>query len=361
MSGSVIPLDVREIRDPAGWNGMLLDLPAAHFEQGWEWGEVLAQAGWRLHRYAVSARGAVIGAIQIAARRLPGLGAVLYAPRGPVLETKDDDAWHGLMAAIETVRARTGAIFLRVSSGIRQDPGLHDALLERGFRHLPDDWTTWNVPRIVVTLDLGADEPELRQRIRKPTLRQAKSAERQGVVIRAATDEGDLATFHRFLVAMGNEKGYPVRGIERLRQLWQCYVAPGQGVLLLAEREGETLGGILGGRFGRWASFQCGAVRRDDTARPLHAGPLLYWEFIRWAKAQGCEAIDWGGSGTQYPPSPTDPGYGVYRFKMSFGCALSYASGYYDLVFAAQRYRACRLAERHVLPLAWRLRARCNE
>ena len=81
---------------------------------------------------------------------------------------------------------------------------------------------------------------------------------------------------------------------------------------------------------------------------------------VIWAKAEGCETIDWGGSGTGYPPCPADPGYGVYRFKRSFGCALSRGPGYYDLVFKPRLYHAWRLTERHVLPLAWRLRGQFN-
>jgi lipid II:glycine glycyltransferase (peptidoglycan interpeptide bridge formation enzyme) len=353
-------VEVHEIRDPAAWNAMVLSLPAADLEQGWEWGDVLAHTGWQIHRHAVTAGGACVGAAAIASRHLAGLGAVLYASRGPLVRVKEDDAWTGLMQAIENVAERTGAIFLRVSPGIRQDFALHDRLLGHRFRHLPDDWTTWNAPRIVLHLDLDADEAELYRRVRKTTRQEGSSARRRGVVVRPARDPGDLTRLHRLLVAMGNAKGYPVRGVERLRQLWEKYVARGQGTLLMAEHEGDVLGGLLAVRFGERAYFQYATVKRDVAAQRLHPGPLLCWEFVRWAKAEGCETIDWGGSGTRYPPCPADPGYGVYRFKRSFGCTLSRGPGYYDLVFKPRLYHAWRLAERYVLPIAWRLRGRFN-
>src|SRR5712692_7985254 len=68
-----------------------------------------SHTGWQMHRHVA------------------GLGATLYASRGPVVRVKEDDAWIGLMLAIETVAERTGAIFLRISPGIRQDFALHDA------------------------------------------------------------------------------------------------------------------------------------------------------------------------------------------------------------------------------------------
>jgi peptidoglycan pentaglycine glycine transferase (the first glycine) len=355
-----MPLEVHEIRDPVAWNSMVSSLPAADLEQGWEWGDIQAHTGWQIHRRAVTAGGACVGAASIAARHVAGLGAALYASRGPVVRVKDDDAWTGLMLAIDGVAERTGAIFLRVSPGIRQDFALHDRLLDHGFRHLPDDWTTWNAPRIVLHLDLGPEEAELYRGVRKTTRQEGRSALRRGVAVRAAGDPADLTRFHRLLVAMGNFKGYPVRGVERLRQLWEQYVARGQGILLVAEHGGDMLGGILAVRFGRHAYFQYATVKRGDEAQRLHPGPLLCWEFVRWAKGEGCETIDWGGSGTCYPPSPADPGYGVYRFKRSFGCALSRGPGYYDLVFKPRLYRAWRLTEQHVLPLAWRLRGRFN-
>src|SRR5712692_1117593 len=48
-----------------------------------------SHTGWQIHRH------------------LAGLGAALYASRGPVVRVKEDDAWIGLMLAIETVAERT--------------------------------------------------------------------------------------------------------------------------------------------------------------------------------------------------------------------------------------------------------------
>jgi hypothetical protein len=45
----------------------------------------------------------------------------------------------------------------------------------------------------------------------------------------------------------------------------------------------------------------------------------------------------------------------VYRYKLGLGAELRYMTGYYDLVFHAAAYRAFRLAERRVLPIAWTL------
>jgi hypothetical protein len=197
-------------------------------------------------------------------------------------------------------------------------------------------------------------------RLRKGTRRDLAAAQRRGAVVRPARDAADLAAFHRLTVDAGREKGYPVRPFSRLQALWDAYVARGDGVLLLTEHEGALNGGLLGLRFGRRAYLHRAAILRGGEGQRLHQGPLVYWELIRWAKAAGCEVIDWGGSGTQFPPAETDQGYGVYQFKSGFGSTLQYWTPYHDLVFRPGLYSLARAAETWALPTAWRLRACLN-
>ena len=70
--------------------------------------------------------------------------------------------------------------------------------------------------------------------------------------------------------------------------------------------------------------------------------------------------VNWGGSGTNYPPRESDLGYGVYQFKRSFGSICEAYAGYYDLVFRPTLYVVLRAAERRLGAVAWRVRARFN-
>lgn len=355
-------IKVVEIRDRCVWNQLVLRLPSYDLEQGYEWGEVLREAGWSPHRYAIMDGENCMAAISIMALQVPGIGhSLLYASRGPMGQWQDEIEWSGLMTAIRRVADTTRAIFLRVSPGVRREESkLHEELLRRSFIQLPDDWTTWNAPRVVMTMSLDESEEELRRRIRKRFWNYISSAPRRGLSVRPATREEEVRAFHTSMVAMGREKNYPVRGVRYFEGLWQHYLSSGSGVLLLAERGGEPAGGLLGARFGRKAYMLYTSVRGAESSSHLHQGPLLYWEFIRWAKEAGCDSIDWAGSGTRFPPRPDDPGYGVYHFKLGFGSSLEYLTGYYDLVFRPGLYRAFRFAERRLLPSAWYLRARFN-
>jgi Acetyltransferase (GNAT) domain len=241
-----------------------------------------------------------------------------------------------------------------------EDETARAALADHGFVPLPDDWTTWNAPRVVLTLDVDASEAALLARFRKGIRRDLAAAQRRGARVRAAHDRADLLAFHRVTVEYGREKGIPVRPFARLEAFWDAFLARGNGVLLLAENDGVLVGGLLALRFGRRAYLQRATIVRSSEGQRLHQGPLLYWEFIRWAKAAGCDLVDWGGSGTGYPPSESDEGHGVYQFKSGFGAELRYWLPYHDLIFRPRLYRLARAIESHLLPLAWRLRARLN-
>ena len=351
---------VVEITDRERWNRLVLRRPHYELEQGWEWGEVQRGSGWTPHRYAAFADEACVGLASVVSGRIPGLPySVLDACRGPLLDWDDDGVWRGFLPGIRQLADRERAILLRISPGIPHDNiAFRDALARHGFQALGDEWTTWSPARVVVILHLDADEETLRRRCRKSVRNEIAAAQRRGVSVRVARDAADLAAFHRLMVTAGRQKGYPVRPLSRLEALWRAYVVGGAGVLLLTEYEGALVGGLLGTRMGQRAYLQAtGVVRTDER---IYQGALLYWEFIRWAKAAGCVHLDWGGSGTRFPPRETDQGYGLYQFKAGFGSELHHCAPYHDLVFRPQLYRLGRAFERRVLPRAWRLRALIN-
>jgi hypothetical protein len=351
-----------EIVDRDQWNELVVGRPGHDLAQGWEWGEIQRAAGWKPHRYAMLLGTECVAAVSVACWRLPGLPySILYASRGPLLDWDDERAWEGMLSAIGRLADRHQAIFLRVSPSVpHDDAGVRDALARHGFRPLEEDWTTWNAGRVVATLALDGDEAALHRRFRKGIRRDLAAAQRRGAQVRVARDRGDLLAFHRLTAAAGREKGYPVRPFARLEALWDAYIARGDGVLLLTEHQGALIGGMLGLRFGRRAYLHRAAILRAGEGQRVHQGPLVYWEFIRWAKAVGCEVIDWGGSGTRFPPSETDGGYGVYQFKAGFGSGLEYWIPYHDLVFRPGLYQLARAIERWALPRAWRVRSWLN-
>ncbi len=149
---------------------MVLAFPHYDLRQGYEWGEVRASQGWYPWRLAVFQDGECVAAMSLLARYLPGLGrSILYAPGGPlVTDAACEAAWEGILMGLRSVAAHMQAVFVRVNPTLPDtDERLRGALVTRGFQHLADDWTAWNVPRITMTMDLSAPEDVLKCKLRK--------------------------------------------------------------------------------------------------------------------------------------------------------------------------------------------------
>jgi lipid II:glycine glycyltransferase (peptidoglycan interpeptide bridge formation enzyme) len=230
-----------------------------------------------------------------------------------------------------------------------------------GFRHLSDQWTTWNEPRVTMTLDVRSSESDLRRSMRESTKLYLTRATKRGAQIERHTSAAAVVRLHRILAGAGERKSLPVRGVAFFEALREQYLERGLGCAILATYEGQDLGGLLVVRAGRVAYLLYSGLNTDsEQGRSLRPGPAVHWEMIRWARNVGCETVDWGGSGTHFPPRESDAGYGIYQFKLGFGCQVDYGLGYFDLVFDELGYAAFRALERHVLPRAWRLRGRFN-
>ena len=353
-------LRVTPITGADEWNRLVCAFPGNDVRQSYGWGEMRRSMGWTPYRYAIFDGDTCLAALSVEARRIPGRKtSVLYASRGPLMNWKDPAAWRGLLIAIDDIRRQTNAVFLRVSPGLTNDQAAQrDAFLEHHFRALPDDWTIWNTPRIILTLDVTRPERALYAGLRARFRQYVAAAERRGLHVRTADNEGDLYAFHLLMREMGKQKGYPVRDLQYFEAVKRNLLVGDDGVLLLVESGSRIMGGLLGVKFDSRAYllYSC-TDRRTPTAR-FHQGPALHWRFVQWAKSVGCSTVDLGGSGTRYPPDEADPGFGVYHFKCGLGAELGQMIGYFDLVFRPTLYTAFRLAEQHLLPRFWTMRAR---
>ena len=351
-----------EVVDRTTWNDLVLALPRHSLHQVFEWGAVREDIGWHAHRYALMERDRTVGAVALLSRRIPGMRRnVVYAPHGPAMDFKDRDAWTALRALIEHLAETLRPVFIRFSvNAFESEALIHQAFTANGATRLAESWTAWNMPRIVMRSDITADEQILWRRVRRRYREYVAAAARRDVIVSAASTIEDIRAVYDLLTLSAGQRGYPVRRLSYYEALWHEYVAKGTGTALVARRHGTVLGGLIAARFGDTAYLLHSARGPASAGGGVNHGPALCWQFIAWAKAQGCDAIDWGGSGTQYPAAVDDAGYGVYHFKRGFGASLEHMASYYDFVFEPGLYRVARRVERHLLPAAWDIAGRLN-
>ena len=337
--------------DPDEWNDLVLGFPNADFRQSHEWGALRERLAWRPLRLAVRHAGRPIAAMATLVRRIPGVGAVAYAPRGPLVVADDEAAGAAVSLLLAQLRRQAGAVFLRVSPGFPDgaSPEL-EQLRALGFRTLPELGTGWNVPRDVMRLSLVGTERELLAAMAPNRRQRVNSAGRKGVRVEVSATREALSLFHGVLLDHATRRRYPLRGWDYFDAL-HCMCAPRDALAVVLAWAGESLAAAhLGVRFGPTAYALYTPATPAAAGTP--ASEALEWAWMRWAKSAGCTAIDFGGSFTGVPPSPTHPNYGIYRFKHEIGCRLVLAAPYHDCVFAPGRYRVLRHAEQSLAPWA---------
>jgi lipid II:glycine glycyltransferase (peptidoglycan interpeptide bridge formation enzyme) len=267
-----------------------------------------------------------------------------------VVDLADREALTGLVDGARAVARRQRAILVRVDPECADDDaGARAALVGAGFRHLADkQWSDLNDPRVVMTLALDPPEADLLRALRETHRRHVRGIARRGVTIRPARDEADVARFREIMLEVGERRGFPVRGVDYYVRLWRRFVQRGRGALTLAEKGCELVAGLLTLHVGAKAWLLYTGL--TAAGRNLHPNEALWWEGLRTARAAGVTLFNFGGSGTDWPPSEASPGWAVYSFKKGFGAEGLFYTGYYDLVINRPLYRAFRLAEEKLLP-----------
>lgn len=354
---SVTVVDPRDRAAAARFDDFVRDGPKGHILQTLAWGDLKARTGWVPVRYLVEEKpgGSTRAAISVLLRRLPvpGLRAHLaYAPRGPVVDYEDEAAMSVLFRSVGTDLARLGAVALKIDPDIPAErTDVVQRLQKMGLRRVARGPGFEGVqPRFVFRLPLTGTPDELIARFHPKTRYNIRLAERKGVTVRTATSAADLDVFYRLLVETARRDRFLVRAESYYRDMWELIIEPGLGRLFLADFEGRTLAGAIVFVLGDKAWYVYGAS--SSTRREVMPNYLLQWTMIRWAMANGCRLYDFRGVSGNLDPS--DPLYGLYRFKKGFGAQLTEFIGEFDLVLRPALYWSYCWAE----PTYRRLRAR---
>lgn len=317
------------------------------FLQAWGWGDLKAATGWRPHRLLVpGAGGRPVAACSILERRLPGLGPLLYAPRGPVVDWDDDSAADAALSALVAFAHQRRAVALKLDPGVPgAHPGCASALRRHGWRPLHAGLSFEGVqPRFHMQLPLrGVDEAGLLSAMHHKTRYNIRVAERRGVVIRAGTG-ADLPAFYAILQETATRDRFLVRGLSYFEAMWRECLGRGLGWMLLAEADGQLLAGAIIFRMGNTAWYLYGAS--SNRRRELMPAYAVQWEAIRRARREGCAVYDFRGVSGDL--SEDNPLYGIYRFKKGFGAELIEFVGEWDRPVRPLAY----LLARRALPLA---------
>jgi lipid II:glycine glycyltransferase (peptidoglycan interpeptide bridge formation enzyme) len=348
---------LRHIDDQDAWDRVVQAFPNCDLRQSHAWGETRRHQGWKPVRMAAFDGDACLAAIAVYVRRIPGLGAIAYGPRAPMFDASDERAWAAVPSLVRAVGRAARATFVRVSLGFADDRADVVAHLRAsGFTAVPEFWSVWNSPRNVMLLDLAGEERDLLARMARKRRQHISTAGKKGITTEWSKELDALQHFYAMLREHAERLRYPIRDWKYFEALHKAFAPRGELGLVFGLVQRDVACALLGVRYGTVA-YPLYAPS-TPAARGTAVGDLVHWEWIRWARAEGCRQIDFGSSGTHVPPRETDSNYGIYRFKTELGCRLELNVPYHDYVFAPLRYRAFRMLERSALPRLRRLLGR---
>jgi len=343
-------MQISFITDHQSWNQLLLSLPDPHILQSFEWGAFKSRHGWTPIRLAFHTGDRVSAAASVLRRRIAPLPfAIMYAPKGPLLDFSAEATLTETLAALESLARREHALFIKIDPNVPvENEAVQQSLQRRGWQPSAEQIQFRNT----LLTDLRPSEDDLLAGMKPKWRYNIRLATRKGVRVRDGS-HADLPAFYAMYAETGARDGFITRPLDYYQDAWGSFMDAGLAHLLLAELDGELLAGVMLFHFGPTAWYMYGASRHiyRDTM-PNH---LLQWEAMRWAKAHGCTTYDWWGAPDVLDES--DRMWGVYRFKEGFGGKFVQTIGAWDYPVLPVLYRLYTVAIPRYLDLLRRHQA----
>ncbi len=341
------PVRVARCTDRAAWDAYVAQAGGSLL-QSWPWGAFKRQQGWPPLRLVALRDGEPCAAMQVLTRRVPGVGAFLYAAEGPVLPAADwargGAALGPLLTAARRYGQDIGALALRVDPLTPAVPAAV-ALAAQGLRRGPANVQ----PAVTAVLDLSPSEEALLAGFDRGARRLLRYARRDGVTVRVGTP-ADIVPFARWLAETGRRKGFGVRDEAYLRDLDATFASYNSGDFFVAECAGRPIAAMLAAPFGvRYFALYCAS---SAAGRRVSAQYLIQWTAIVHAKRQGCRLYDFRGMAAT--DDPADPWAGLSFFKTRLGARREEAPGAWDDVYRPLAYHGMTWTQR--TRRAWRAR-----
>lgn len=267
----------------------------------------------------------LIGGAQILERDVRRIGKIGYLSRGPLVVTDDATLRQSLLSAIRRISQQRRLAYLAVNLSYPSHFTASD-LQATGFSERHERMPPTTTPMAAtITLDLTQELEAIQAQMRSTTRKHIRQGQRRGATVREG-GAADMETFGRLLVDLCERRGVRpnVPQGDFLRELWKTFVPGGYLKLFVAERDHEVLTSLLVFGMGHWArSWRVGSSGSCPDARP---NELVYWEAIKWAKANGFRIFDFMGFDTGNARAILeghaileDERCGMSDFKLGFG------------------------------------------
>ncbi|MGB9619828.1 MAG: lipid II:glycine glycyltransferase FemX, partial [Armatimonadota bacterium] len=120
----------------ARFNDFVASFETGDLLQSFEWGDLKSRGGWTPVRVVAEDAGEIAAAASLLKRPIPRIGrCIMYAPRGPVLDTRDAELVSAFCGHLRRTALNHGAILLKIDPPIPIEDATSEANLRAaGFR-----------------------------------------------------------------------------------------------------------------------------------------------------------------------------------------------------------------------------------
>lgn len=288
--------------------------------------------------------GNITGSLSILIRKMPVFGYLMYASRGPICGTHDEEALKQLTEGAKQLAKKYKAMVLKIEPDIKSDDKEFREIVEKLGYKIKDDAKNFREeiqPRYVFRLDIkGKTEDEIFKNFHSKTRYNIRLATKKGVTVKEGNKE-DLKDFHRIMVETGARDGFIIRPLEYFEKMYD-ELAPEHMKVLMAYYEGKPISGVIPIIYGNKTWYLYGAS--SNEYRNVMPNYLLQWEMIKMAIARKQDMFDLRGvSGVV---DENHPQYGLYRFKKGFGAEFTEFIGEIYIPFKPFKYKLYKFSEK---------------
>ena len=298
----------------AEWNRLLPQFADASLYQTWAYGTI----SWgerNLSHILLKRDDQVVGMAQLRIVRVPFLSSgIAYLRWGPLYRRRDavanPDLLPALLEAIADEYARRRGLLVRILPNVFRDapaaPAFETACAEIGFQP-----GTSTAPYRTIRVDLTPAPEFIRKRLDQKWRNQLNAAERNGLTFREGAGDDLFAEFtiiYRELLA--RKQFETTVDIDEFARIQRALPESLRMRVLLCEREGKLLAGLVGAAIGDTGLYLLGATSSEGMK--AKGSYLLQWRMMQWLRECGCRWYDLGGINPQRNS-------GVYHFKSGLG------------------------------------------
>ena len=295
-------LDVKRYKD------FIRTSPYATATQDINW--AMVKKGWEPAQIYVEDKGKIIGAMSLVIKRVGGF-AMLYAPRGPVMDPQDFDGLAKLLAEVDAFAKKQKAFVLRFDPEIQYEEGQvakYQALgLKVRGRGVDKNALIQPIYNMILNLKDETEETLLANFSQK-TRYNINLARKKGVEVSYDTSEAYLKIFYDLYQIMSVRNRLVIRSYTYFQDMMKAF--EGRIRIYLTKHEDDYLSGAVAIMYGDKLWYIYGASSNEK--RNLMPNYLMQWEMIRWGLENGIHRYDFGGV---FELNKED---GLYKFKEGF-------------------------------------------